>query len=477
VENGAANYNVRSIKTDKLFAPLPFQALMQAADFFNARIETISLKDLEELQDRKLVRQLDYLFSRSVFYQEKLSEAGLGRDAYRRLEDLRRFPFTTKEELRESQAACPPLGKHVAASLDDVIRVHSSTGTTGKPSFVGITRNDARVWTDVTARSFYTQGMRKSDIVIHAAGLTLFVAGLSSKDAVETIGAMFIPIGTGASEKALMAIQLFRANAMHCTPSYATYFAEWVRRQAKLEPRDLGLKKLFCGAEPGAGIPAVRAKIEEDWGSRVTEGLGNADMAPIIFSECPEQSGMHFNGQEYVLPEIIDPDTGESLPIEKGVTGELVYTSLERECVPLLRFRTRDRVTVLDTSCPCGRTGFKLHCIGRTDDMLIVLGVNVFPSAVRDVVSSFYPQTTGEIQILLDEPGPKVTPPLRVVAERGASASPGLAGEIEKKIKAILTVPAKVELVPAGSLPRFEMKAQLIRKVYEMKERDLMVGR
>jgi phenylacetate-CoA ligase len=311
--------------------------------------------------------------------------------------------------------------------------------------------------------------LRKSDIVIHAAGLTLFVAGLSSKDAIESLGAMFVPIGTGASEKALMAIQLLKANAMHCTPSYASYFADWVRREAKLEPRELGLKKLFCGAEPGAGIPAVRAKLQEDWGARVTEGLGNADMAPIIFSECPNQSGMHFNGPDYVLAEIIDPENGESLPIEKGVTGELVYTSLERECVPLLRFRTRDRVNVLGTSCPCGRTGFKLRCVGRTDDMLIVLGVNVFPSAVKDVVSSFHPQTTGEIQIVLSEPGPKVAPPLKVVAEYAGMLSDldRLKGEVEHKIKAALTIPASVDLVPAGTLPRYEMKGHLVKKAYE----------
>jgi phenylacetate-CoA ligase len=268
-----------------------------------------------------------------------------------------------------------------------------------------------------------------------------------------------------------MAIQLLKATAMHCTPSYATYFADWVRREAKLDPRELGLKKLFCGAEPGAGIPAVRAKLQEDWGARVTEGLGNADMAPIIFSECSQQSGMHFNGQEYVLAEIIDPESGESLPIEKGVTGELVYTSLERECVPLLRFRTRDRVTVADTSCPCSRTSFKLRCVGRTDDMLIVLGVNVFPSAVRDVVSSFHPRTTGEIQIVLDEPGPKVAPPLKVIAEHGTSLS-GLAdlkSEIEKKIKATLSIPSSVELVSPGTLPRYEMKGQLVKKAYESK--------
>jgi phenylacetate-CoA ligase len=443
---------------------------MPAKEYLDRRTETATLREVQKLQRIKLGRQLDYLFARSLFYKDKFQAAGIRRKDYKRLSDLNRFPFTTKEELRESQASSPPLGRHIACVLDDVIRIHSSTGTTGKPSFVGLTRRDAKMWTALTARSFYTQGCRKQDIVIHAAGLTLFVAGLSSKDAIEAIGAMFVPIGTGASEKALMAIQMLKATAMHCTPSYATYFAEWVRREAKLDPRELGLKKLFCGAEPGAGIPAIRAKLQEAWGARVTEGLGNADMAPIIFSECPEQSGMHFNGHEYVLAEIIDPETGESLPIETGVTGELVYTSLERECVPLLRFRTRDRVSVLGTSCACGRTGFKLRCIGRTDDMLIVLGVNVFPSAVRDIVSSFYPRTTGEIQIVLSEPGPKVAPPMKVVVEHGAAGDlAALKAEIEKKIKSALSIPVSVELVAPGALPRYEMKGQLIKKAYEGK--------
>jgi len=442
---------------------------MRTGEYLDRKIETASLKQIQELQHVKLSSQLNYLFTRSLFYQEKFAAARLRRRDYRRLSDLQHFPFTTKDELRESQAACPPLGHHIAADMKDVIRVHSSTGTTGRPSFVGITRRDARVWTRLTARSFYTQGLRKSDIVIHAAGLTLFVAGLSSKDAIESVGATFVPIGTGASEKALMAIQLLKATAMHCTPSYATYFADWIRREAGIEPGDLGLRKLFCGAEPGAGIPAVRARLEREWRARVTEGLGNADMAPIIFSECAEQSGMHFNGPDFVLAEIIGPESGESLSVETGVKGELVYTSLERECVPLLRFRTRDHVEIMGTCCACGRTGFKLRCIGRTDDMLIVLGVNVFPSAVKDVVASFHPRTTGEIQIVVEAPGPNVAPPLRVIAECAASSTleSTLKQAIERKIKAALSVAASVELVPAGTLPRYEMKGQLVRKSYE----------
>jgi phenylacetate-CoA ligase len=445
---------------------------MTQGEYFDPEIETIDAATLHALQESKLRKQLDYLWERSPFYADKFRAAGVKRDSFRSLSDISRFPFSTKEELRDSQSASPPLGRHAAAPMKDVIRIHSSTGTTGRPSFVGITRRDAEIWTRVTARSFYAQGIRASDIVIHGAGLTLFAGGLPSKDAIELIGATFVPVGAGASEKLVLVAKALRANALHCTPSYAIYLADYVRREAKMNPRELGFEKIVCGAEPGAGIPSVRAKMVEEWGARVTEGLGNADMLPIIFGECPEQRGMHFNGADFILAEIIDPQTEQVLPIETGVSGELIYTSLERECVPLLRFRTRDRVTVTETSCPCGRSGFALRCVGRTDDMLIMLGVNVFPSALKDVISSFYPRTTGEMQILLDHPGPAVLPPLRIEAEMidhigDAETARRLKADIEAKIKAVLTITTSVELVPAGSLPRFEMKGQLVRKLYE----------
>jgi phenylacetate-CoA ligase len=443
--------------------------LPRTDDYFDPEVETMKPEDLRPLQQAKLAKQLDYLIARSPFYQDKFAAAGVRRENFRSLKDLVHFPFTTKEELRESQQASPPLGRHMAADMIDVIRLHASTGTTGVPSFVGVTRKDAEVWTKVTARSFYTMGIRTSDIVIHAASLAMFAGGLPVKDAIEWIGATFVPVGTGASEKVVLYAKSLRASALHCTPSYAIYLADYVRREARMDPRDLGFKKFVCGGEPGAGIPAVRAKITEEWGARLTEGLGNADMVPVIFAECPDQSGMHYNGQEYVYNEIIDPESGEVLPIETGVSGELVYTSLERECVPLFRFRTCDRVTILGTSCKCGRSSYKLRCVGRTDDMLIVLGVNVFPSAVRDIVSSFYPQMTGEVQILLDQPGPGVKPPLRVVAEygNGTQDQAALQKKVEDKIKAVLSVSAIVQLVPSGTLPRFEMKGQLIKKLFE----------
>src|SRR5262249_7262451 len=224
--------------------------LMSSGEYFDPQIETAPAQELRALQERKLGRQLDYLYARSPFYQDKLRSTGLKREHFQSLADIERFPFTTKEELRESQAAAPPLGRHMAASMTDVIRIHSSTGTTGRPNFVGITRRDAEIWARVTARSFYTQGIRPSDIVIHAAGLTLFAGGLPSKDAIELIGATFVPVGTGASEKLVMIAKALGANALHCTPSYAIYLADYVRREAKMSPRDLGLTKIVCGAEP-----------------------------------------------------------------------------------------------------------------------------------------------------------------------------------------------------------------------------------
>jgi phenylacetate-CoA ligase len=440
-----------------------------AKEYLNKRIETMSADELRNIQEAKFLRQLDYIWEKSQFYQRKFKERGIERGDIRSLEDLSRLPFTEKDELRKGQEEDPPLGLHAAAPMDKVIRIHSSSGTTGIPTFIGITKHDHKVWTDITARSLFTKGVRKQDIVIHAVGLTFFVGGLPVKDAIEHIGAAFVPIGTGASDRIVMTAKRLGANVMHCTPSYATYLAEHVRKKHNMEPSDLGFRKLVVGAEPGGGIPSVKQRLQNDYQCLLSEGLGNSDAAPIIFGECPEQQGMHFCAQEYIVCELIDPDTGEVMEMKDGAEGELVYTLIDRECCPLVRFRTRDRITVFTGQCGCGRTSFRMRCIGRTDDMLIVLGVNVFPSAVKDVIASFHPATTGDMLILLDKPGPKADPPMKIQAEH----SPGvqdlgtLKKRIEEGLRHKLVFRADVELVPQGTLPRFEMKAKLVRKLYE----------
>ncbi len=423
------------------------------------RLIGTSLAAGSETQLEQLRRQVAYLEERSPFYREKLAAAGVGSAALESLGALARFPLTTKQEVRDSQAAAPPLGRHACVGLDEVVRLHASTGTTGSPSWVGLTARDVETWTRLTAESFRTQGIRPDDVVVHAAGLTLFVGGLPVQDAIERIGATFVPIGTGASEKVLGAMRTLGRTVLHSTPSYALYLAEWLRER-DVEPRSLGVRKLTCGGEPGAGQPAVRAQIEEAWGAPVTEGLGNADMAPVIWGECEHQVGMHLTGGEWVYAELIDAEREEHVPWETGVEAELVYTALERECCGLLRFRTRDRLRVIAMDCACGRPGPLVRCVGRTDDMLIVLGVNVFPAAIRDLVAELRPRTTGAMQVVLPQPGPRVEPPLRVEVE---VADGSVADELAERIRGRLTIPVHVEPVPPGSIARSEMKTALTR--------------
>jgi phenylacetate-CoA ligase len=429
--------------------------------------------ELRDLQLEKLRRQVAYLAERSPFYRDKLVSAGVGPGALETLESLDRFPLTTKQDVRDSQAAAPPLGRHACVGLEDVVRLHASTGTTGEPSWVGVTKRDSDVWTKLTAASFRAQGIRADDVVIHAAGLTLFVGGLPARDALEHLGATFVPIGTGASEKVIGAMRSLGRTVLHSTPSYAVYLAEYARKH-DVDPRSLNVRKLTVGGEPGGGEPAVRERIEAEWGAPVTEGLGGSETAPIIWGECEHQLGMHLTGGEWVYAELIDADSGESVPWETGVEAELVYTALDRECCGLLRFRTRDRVQVLGMNCACGRSGPRIRCVGRSDDMLIVLGVNVFPSAVRDVVSQLHPRTTGAMQIVLREPGPKVAPPLQVVAEHSAEAGDlaELERELEQAIRGRLSVSAKVTLVPPETIPRSEMKTALVRVDGSLPERS-----
>ncbi len=439
-----------------------------AVDCFNPKIETCTASNLKEIQEQNLQREVSYLYESSMFYRKKFDDLGLKPHHIKTIDDLRLIPFTTKDELRQSQSDYPPLGNHLGVSLLDTIRIHSSSGTTGQPSFVGITRHDREIWTEMAARAYYATGLRPHNIVVFALGLGFFVGGLPSHAAIEAIGATLVPIGTGASERVLSSIENLKADFMACTPSYANYLAEYVWQQTGKHPKELSVRGIHCGAEPGGGIPSVRQKIEADWGARVCEAMGNADMAPVIWAECEAQQGMHFCGQEFIIPEIIDPVTGETKKIEDGVSGEIVYTAIDRQSSALLRFRTRDQVVVWTKPCSCGRTSMRIRCVGRTDDMLIVLGVNVFPSAVQDVVSGFVPKTTGKIRILLNEPGPRVTPPLKVIVEYNTADNlEALKQELEEAIRAKLIVQAKVTLVPSGIIPHSEMKTQLLIKGYE----------
>lgn len=430
-------------------------------------LETMSADELEARAGQSLVRQLDYVGEHSLFYQRKLAAAGVELGAIRGVEDLRHLPFTEKEELRVSQDEYPPLGSHAAASMAQAVRIHASSGTTGKPSFVGLTAHDREGWSEMTARCLYAGGVRRETIIAYAFSIGFFCGGLANTDAIQAIGSTLVPIGTGASDRLVAAIRQIGVNQITCTPSYIQYLAGVVRDKYGLDPADLGITHLILGGEPGGGVPGVRQAIQEEWGAAVFDAMGNADLAPVFLGECSERVGMHFMGQDWLHAELVDPETGAPVSMAEGVEGELVVTHLDRECVPLVRYRTRDRVVVWTSPCACGRASFRLRCIGRTDDMLIVLGVNVFPAAVKDVVMTYRPETTGELLIHVDRPGPRIDPPLYVQVEHGANVAPAeleaLAARLSADLRAKLIVPTQVELVPPGTLPRSEMKSQLVR--------------
>ncbi len=258
----------------------------------------------------------------------------------------------------------------------------------------------------------------------------------------------------------MKSIELLRPEAVVLTPSYAAYLAE------NFDLRDSSVERVLVAGEPGGGEPAFRAMLEEGWGAKVTEAMGIGDIGVSLWGECEEQNGMHLGAYGFVHPELIDPETGQAIELDDGATGELVLTHLQHRAAPLLRFRTRDHVQVWTSPCKCDRTGPRIRCLGRTDDMLIVRGVNVFPSAIREVVSAFAPDVSGHVLVTPEAAGVKQEPPLpvRVELARNGTAAAGLAEAIRDRLRDVLVVQTHVELVPWGSLRRSEYKSQLVER-------------
>jgi phenylacetate-CoA ligase len=275
--------------------------------------------------------------------------------------------------------------------------------------------------------------------------------------AFDRIGLTHIPVGTGNTERLVDAIELLEPEAAVLTPSYAAYLAE------NFDLRDSSVERVLVAGEPGGGEPTFRAKLEDGWGAKVTEAMGIGDIGVSLWGECEEQDGMHLGARGFVHAELIDPETGEAIAIEDGASGELVLTHLQHRAAPLLRFRTRDHVRVRTSPCPCGRTGPRIRCVGRTDEMLIVRGVNVFPSAIREVVSAFAPAVTGNIVVRPQAPGVKQEPPLPVSVELAPDGSVD-AEAIRARLREVLVVQTDVELVPWGSLQRSEYKSKLVER-------------
>jgi phenylacetate-CoA ligase len=430
---------------------------------FEPEIETLPWSEQRHHDDVLYREQVGYLFARSRFFCEKLKSSGFDTpESVGGLDEIGNLPLTEKDELRRSRSEADPIGTHLAAPLEDVVRIFSTSGTTGIPSYIPLTAGDLDNWVRTSCRSYGASGLAPRQRIITTYNAGPFVAG-AALDAFPRLGLCHIPVGTGNTERLLTAIKLLKPQVMACTPSYALHLAE-IGQARGLNLQDSSIERIMVAGEPGGGEPAMREKLEDAWNAQVTEAMGIGDISVSLWGECEEQQGMHFSGRGFVHFELIDPDTGEQLPITDGAKGELVLTHLRHRGAPLLRFRTRDHAVIWTEPCRCGRTAPRVRCIGRTDDMLIVRGVNVFPSAIREVINRFTPAVSGVVSVRPSAKGVKQAPPLKVVVElaEGVAPSDDLRGRIENDIRATLVVTTAVHLVPSGTLPRSEYKSKLL---------------
>ncbi|MBL0373485.1 AMP-binding protein [Rhizobium sp. KVB221] len=407
--------------------------------------------------------QIAYLVARSAFYRDKLTDSGF-RDAARvgGLADIANLPMTEKDELRASRTADNPIGTHLASPMSEVVRIYSTSGTTGSPSYIPLSRSDLGNWIETSCRSYAASGVTKGQKIVSTYNAGPFVAGVTL-DAFNALDLCQIPVGAGNTERLMAAVQLLKPEILALTPSYALHLAEWAETHG-IDIANSSIKSILVAGEPGGGEPALRGRLQAAWGASVTEAMGIGDISVSLWGECEEQSGMHFSGRGFVHFELIDPETGAPVPLEDGAEGELVYTHLQHQAAPLLRFRSRDHVRLHIGRCACGRTAPRVRCIGRTDDMLIVRGVNIFPTALREVVNRFQPDVSGVISIRPNAKGVKQAPPLPVTVElaEGASATSDLAGQIKQLIRDVLLVTTEIELVPWNTLPRSDYKSKLV---------------
>ncbi|BAT71316.1 phenylacetate-CoA ligase [Thermosulfidibacter takaii ABI70S6] len=425
---------------------------------WNDEFETLPREALEALQLKRLQQTVERVYATVPFYRKKFQEAGVTPDDIKSLEDLKRLPFTTKDDLRENY----PFGMF-AVPLKQVVRIHASSGTTGKPTVVGYTKRDIETWSELMARSLFAAGVTKEDIIQNAYGYGLFTGGLGVHYGAEKIGATVIPISGGHSKRQIMIMKDFGATVLTCTPSYALHLAE-VAEEMGVDPKSTSLKVGIFGAEPWT--EEMRKQIETTWNIKAIDIYGLSEIiGPGVSIECEEaQNGLHIF-EDHFIPEIINPETGEPLPY--GEYGELVITTITKEAFPVIRYRTRDITRLIKEPCICGRTHVRMDRVkGRTDDMLIIRGVNVFPSQIEEILIS----TEGVLphyMIVVDREGTLDTLEVQVEVDEKIFSDEvrklqQLARKIEQNIKETIGVTAKVKLVEPKTLQRFEGKAKRV---------------
>ncbi len=415
--------------------------------FWNEDIETIDRESLDKLQLERLQKAV-LSASKTPFYKKVFLENNIKPSDIKSLEDLSRIPFTTKQDLRHSY----PDGM-VAVDNSEIVRMHASSGTTGKSTVIFYTQKDIDSWADLIARGMTATGTTRNDVFQNMMGYGLFTGGLGLHYGAERLGCMVIPSSTGNSLKQIQLIEDFNSAAIHITPSYALHLVDVVKEQG-INPHDLNIERAYLGAEPYS--EATRQKLEELWGFKAFNFYGLSEMnGPGVAGECELQDGMHV-WEDFYIVEVINPETGEQLP--DGEEGELVFTHINREAMPILRYRTRDLTRIIPEKCKCGRTHRRIERIkGRTDDMMIVGGVNVFPSQIESVLMKI-PEVGNNYQIVLERKNNLDRMNIRVelyskMFHGDLAELKTLNKKIVDELRALIIINPKIELLEPGSLP------------------------
>ena len=420
----------------------------------------LALDAVAKLQAKRWAAQRAYVQANSPFFQRLWD----GRPPPERLEDLPTLPLLDKAMLRESQAAHPAFGDYLAAPETEVARLHRTSGTSGQAMNLALSAADAAQTAEVGSRAQRAAGLGPGHRVVHCLNYRLWIGGLTDHLTLEATGATVIPFGVGESELLVRTIRELGATAISCTPSYPAVLERMIEeRFPNLSPRDLGLELGLFGGEAGLDDPAFRARLEDTWGFKARNAnYGVSDAFCNFAGQCTENTDLHFVALDALYPELIDPDGETPLPWREGTRGELVLTHLARACQPLVRFRSGDIVTLTGTGrCACGRSAPRFRVIGRSDDMVTVRGVNVFPSAVAAVLNGVT-ELSGEYRIVLEGPGPYQYLPLAAELAAGAEATAALVARIGAALRRVLGVRAEVSLLPARSLPRTAGKTKRV---------------
>jgi len=425
--------------------------------YWNPNIERMPIEDLHKLQEDRLRSVVRFVYAHSSFYRQRFEEVGVVPEDIKELSDITKLPFTTKIDLRNTY----PTGMFCLPG-DWVVRYHVSSGTTGKPTVVGYTQGDIDMWTDSLARALTSIGLGRGDVIQVGYGYGLFTGGLGLHYGAEKIGATVLPIGAGNTERQIELMQDLGSTAIACTPSYFLYINEVAQKMGVSIRDDTKLKAGIFGAEPWSD--ETRKRIEEATGIKAYDIYGASEMSGPLFTECHLQNGIHIWADLFLI-EAVDPKTGEQ--VDDGEQGELVVTTLDKWAFPLIRYRIGDLTIVNNEPCECGRTHPRImRILGRTDDMIIVRGINVFPSQIESVLMRI-PEVGDNYQIIVDRKGPLDVMTVKVEVTESTFSDKiadlmSLSKMVSKELKGVLNIMAEVELVEPGTIPRSMGKAQRV---------------